>query len=507
MIACVALLVGAVTGSTDSFRPEVALEVLDTALVKAWTRPDPRDLVASVLRTATEIDPKRASNRVQAAAERLRKLSLPPRRRDVLHSLAEDVAPLDPKLRDELLRLAITDARKALAEKALWKAPPRDPDVIPFGDPQSLIDQEKQILAFQVRLWESVVKRGEDNAAARRLVELLLADAKAKGFFGSDAPARYDYYLCRNLANLDPSLVLAVLPKIWGKKSTADFCGSIAYDRWVDRRRDSFTGLLAKYAVESGVRAPHVFEVFGHYDLDGAWAIAEQMPDEPTRPDSPRRTILSHLIVDLAWRDPEAALAAAEKEPDALTRRGWIDQVARVWAYKKPDQIERAIRNQDNELRRQWTRDAAAEELEWRRKGNPPRDTRDKLPPRFRHMTPEERKKAGRPKAHPDVIRVVENPADTEWLKGPERSHRLHEAAQITYVESGNLDGVLMIARSFNDPDEADQLYSQLAEAISRAGPPPHAVRLLAFVKSPYRSVMTSCLVARGLVRAPEFGR
>ena len=216
------------------------------------------------------------------------------------------------------------------------------------------------MLEYDVRLWQAILVQSTDRARAIELTRKLLDDAKQKGLIWLGCIGRtYDGDLAEDLSNLDADLFLAVMSEVWPKNHLAQICNSRAYSRWLDRQKDAFTGILAKYAVENGAANGDVMRIHSRYELP---KVLEQA----------RKGVLTLPITDLAWHDPDAALAIAEKEPDEMQRRGMIDMVARVWAYKRPDQIERAIKNQDNEVRRSWARDLAREELEWRKKGNPP---------------------------------------------------------------------------------------------------------------------------------------
>ena len=263
-----------------------------------------------------------------------------------------------------------------------------------------------------MRLWQAILVQRTDRAKAIELTKALLDDAKQKGLIWLGCIGRtYDGDLAEDLSSLDADLFLAVMSEVWPKKLLAQICNSRAYSRWLDRQKDAFTGVLARYAVENGAANGDVMRVHSRYELPKALEQA-------------RKGILTLPITDLAWQDPDVALAIAEKEEDETQRRGLIDVVAQVWAYKKPDQIERAIKNQDNEVRRSWARNLAREELEWRKKGNPPRDTPETKPDPFR---PQPKKLAGTPWLPPPALqKLLDDPkraaeAD-QWIHSRRRT-------------------------------------------------------------------------------------
>ena len=505
MTTYAAVVMLGLAGAVDRARPAVAFGLLDAALTKAWAEADPRGLVDAVLRAAVAVDPDAARRRVRQASDKLAGLRLPPLRRSIHGELAPLVAAHDRQLRDVLLARAVAEARAALAFAPLWQAPAARPPGVPLVEPQKSVDQERQLLTFSARLWEGVLQAGVDRAAGLADLGRLLADARAAGYHGSDALFEYEHTVLGRLADLDPALLLAGPPAGWGKKELATYCGHQAYHRWVNGQRDAFTGTLAARAVAGGVTSENVFKVYKHYDVAGAWAAAEKLPADRANPGSGRGGLLGGLIADFAWHDPDAALAAAEREPDADIRRELVDQVARVWAYKKPDQIERAVRDQDNEVRRGWARDAAADELAWRARGHPPRTTRGMVPTMIRAMTREERAARGLPRGNPEEIRILDKPGDTAWLVGPNRRMFLRQAAGLSHLETGRLDGVFQIVAGLTDPAEVDDVLCATAEWAGSGAIGP-AVELLGRVKSPRRSVLTACAVARSIARPPRFG-
>lgn len=433
-----------------------AFDILDAAIAKAWSLDDPREPLAEVVRTAAEVDPVRTCDRVRSLAPRLWKLELPPARRVVWASFAAAVAAQDPNLRDGLLRLAVIDGRRALAEPKLWKAEPTPPGVFPRGDPQRLLDYERQLLEFGVRLWEAVIEQRADREAALDLATKLLADAKAKGHCWLGCISRnYEYDVADNLANLDPAFFLTVCPKDWGKERLAEFCAGRAYRRWTDRNRDSITKALVVFAADNGARGESALKILGHYDLARAWKLAVDLPDDGNNPNFPRLRPLCYLIKLWAWQDPEAAVAAAQREPvGRYYRQSLLDKVAFVCAYKQPEQIGRIVPDKNSSFRRM-----ADEELERRKQGNPPRNSPETVPG------------WGSPE--------IAKPAGIPWVPPPDVQKLLDDPTKVA---------------------EADNRLCEIAQHIGQWGPADHALDVLNRVKSAYRYVNTASWVARNLI-------
>lgn len=421
-----------------------AFAVLDVAFERVWEIPDPREPLAELIHRAAEVDPVRACDRIRTVSVRLQERKLPPARRVMWDSFAVAAAPQDRELRDALLRLAVGYAARSLADTNIWLPDPVPPGAVPMGDPRRLREFERQMLEYSVRLWHAILEQRNDRAKAATLTKALLADAKQKGLIWLGCTGTsYDYELTEDLSNLDAYLFLAVMSEVWTKKDLAQYCASRAYSRWLDYQRDAFTGVLAGYAVENGAANGDVMRIHNLYEFQKALERS-------------RKGELVLPIDELAWHDPDAALAIAEKEPNEDKRRGLIDMVARVWAYKRPEQVERANKNQDNEVRRSWARNLAREEMEWRKKGNPPRDTPDTKPDPFRPQPPK--------------------PAGTPWVPPAELQKLLDDPNRVA---------------------EADQWLHKHAQA----GPPDHAVEMVKRIKSPHLVVYSATWMVHGLTR------
>lgn len=259
-------------------------------------------------------------------------------------------------------------------------------------------------------------------------------------------------------------------------------------------RRDAFTGKLATHAANNGYLPIRLLHIYKHYDLPRAVVLAGTAPSKRDPGDN-RLEALCAVIGEFARLDPDAALALAEKEEDEGTRRELIDIVSRVLAVERPEQIERALRDQDNAVRRGWARTAANEELTRRAAGR-----FRQPPPAFRPKTSSEPRAAGRSRASPEVTRVLDDPGNTKWLVGPNRERFLQLAAVLSLREPGGLDAIDRLVAGLSDQNEID---AALSYAAGQADPRAigATLTLLGRVKSDPRFVGTACAVARNLVR------
>ena len=249
--------------SPEAFR---ALEVLDTALARVWEQDDPRYDAAELVRAAAVAGDAAVCERARAAAAKLKKLDPPAQRRVVWERLAVAVAPWDIELRDEFLWLAVADGQRALKVDAIWAPEVFPPGAVPRTNPDRLREFEKQSLDYSVRLWKAVLEYARDRESGLDQAVALFADAKAKGDVGLGCLIRrYDNGLTNALADLDPVLLLAVLPKVTNEEEAAYSCGSWAFRRWQDGQRDGITGMLAKHALAARAKG-HWNELAPFYD-------------------------------------------------------------------------------------------------------------------------------------------------------------------------------------------------------------------------------------------------
>lgn len=260
-------------------------------------------------------------------------------------------------------------------------------------------DEARLLLGFYTRVWDSVLEARNDRERAAKRLASVFDESEAAGHTGGDNPASFKKLTWREAAGLDPDLLLKAAAGEPQKMAMATFCFERATDREAARRFDAFTRTLITFAVDNGKCNGRSLRLFKHFDLERAWRLAQDLPDDDSA--NGRFAALSEVIIDYAWSRPDDALAVAEAEKDEGRRRNLIEDVSWVWAFKKPEEIERAIRNQDNALRRQWVREAAADELAHRRAGHPPRDTpatvpQQGLPARFPSEPEDEATKARR---------------------------------------------------------------------------------------------------------------
>ena len=369
-------------------------------------------------------------------------------------------------------------------------------------------DRLRQWEGFRRRLWACIVGQQTDRAAAVRGVEALLADARAAGGLGGDTQHSFDDALASELADLDPQLLLALGVQKIGWYTLPTFCGWHANARLLDGRRDDFTRILITYAAENGFTNRAGLTTYARFDPAKALALATRSPANPKDPGDDRGTAIDEVITHWAWQDPDAALAAAEAEPDPKLRRSLIDSVVRVWAYKRPETIGRAVRGLESDGPAEWLRAEAADELARRRKGKPPRDSLAKSHP---PMTREERleweakrRAAGYAVGDSRVERILKNPTDTSWLSGEERQMYLEQTAGGSYADTGGrLDTIRQIISGLRDQREIDAVLCYLAERVPEMGAE-HAAELLKGVRSNARYVRTACAVAIRLSEPPN---
>lgn len=249
--------------SPDAFR---AMEVLDAALVRVWEQDDPREDAADLVRAVGITNGAAVIERARATAAKLQKLDLPAQRRVAWERFATAVAPWDIELRDEFLWLAIADGQRALKVDAIWQPEVFSPGVVPRGNPQKMREFEKQSLEYSVRLWKVVLEYARDRESGLDQAIALFEDARGRGYVTLGCLIRgYIYGITEQLADFDPGLLIALLPKVIDEETAAYLCGSRAYRRWQDGQRDGITGTLAKRAFDARAKG-HWNELAPFYD-------------------------------------------------------------------------------------------------------------------------------------------------------------------------------------------------------------------------------------------------
>jgi hypothetical protein len=311
-----------------------AMEVLDAALARSWNEPDPREYLPTVFATAVRVDPVQAMDRLRKSSVKLAELVLPPTRDEVWFGLAVSAAPHDRELRNLLLERAISEGRKSLTDPALWK-----PDFKkPWDYSQKSLDAMKELLGYEIRLWEAVVRQETDPAAAEAIKAKVFAETKGKWFTGSDEIGPIDAIIVPRLKLIEPPLT--------------------------------------------------------------------------------------------AWTPP---------------------------------------------------------------------------PPRKEFQSPagKAEKAAGRLNDDKEVLRILDDPKDTSWLKGPDRIRHLQIAAVTSYHLTGKLDGIRAIVAGLNDRSEGEEVLRFSVSRLADAAPPEAAIELLKEIKSTPLFIMTSCRVVSGMVKQP----
>jgi len=181
---------------------------------------------------------------------------LPPDEHVLYARLAATVAPYDVALRDELLRSAIVEGRRAADTEELWQGSEKPgPFAVPTRAERA---RWRRLLLFRMELWECVLLLTSEPLGATRRLTSLLGTARKAGYTPGDEIHSYEDWLLDDLATLDPRVVLAVWPDNRGEEvlawfpELAEFCYHQAYYRHTNGMRDSFTAFLAQSAAERG---------------------------------------------------------------------------------------------------------------------------------------------------------------------------------------------------------------------------------------------------------------
>lgn len=359
---------------------ERAFQILQRAMEKAAGTEDPQTNACRIAEIAMRIHPVGGVGLVKRAATLIAEKRPPPQPHPALGRLAALVAAQDREERDRLLALAAAEGQRALEAEKLWQPAPVPKGSIPFVSPERAAKDGKRMLAHEVALWKAILKAKDQPEAARKDLEKLLAEAEAAGGTGGDTPMPFTYFILRNLAGLDPEMLLAAKAGFETPEKKAELCYREAVRRPV---RDRFAQVLITWAVKNGQRRRDALNLYKHFDLEDAWKLADAIPERSrlSSTERPRTATLCDIIQDWAWRDPEKALSLAEAERDPDTRRDLLDRVASVWALARPKEIERAVRNLDNEARKNSARKLAAGELARLESGEASRDRPELAPP------------------------------------------------------------------------------------------------------------------------------
>jgi hypothetical protein len=112
-------------------------------------------------------------------------------------------------------------------------------------------------------------------------------------------------------------------------------------------------------------------------------------------------------------------------------------------------------------------------------------------------------KSTGRPNVDREVLRILDDPRDSSWLKGPDRLRHLQMAAVASYHVTGKLDGIRAIIAGANNRSEGEEVLRFSVTRLADAAPPEAAIELLKEIKSTPLFIMTSCRVVSGMVKGP----
>lgn len=514
-----ALVLLLVAGATDargqapapSAHELIALEILDGATQKLDQEPPGEPTTQMRLQLAYAVAHAHGASAVKLVRrfsdeEAKKPRPMRPGEWGLQAGLAGLAAPHDGALRDLCLKRAGVEARAALAQADLWKADPDQPAGRGGGNPQTQRDREKMLVTLLMELWEHVILGSTEPAAARAKITRLLADPRAQQAFQGCVPRTVQSDLSRSLASLDARLLVDVLTATWPEEQLARHTSELAYHRHVNRQRDSFTKVYILHAATHGVSTPQALGILKEYDFAKALDTARQIPPEPDSTDLKRMSALCDVIGELAWRDPDAALAAAEAEADDFIRRQLIDDVSLVWAVKRPEQIERAIKNQDTPVRQEWARERASKEIVRKKQGLPPSPRLrpgESVRPTKAELTPAEtaHRKEMRKRLSAEENRVLENPGDLAWLEGPARLPTLHKAAWQAYYETLSFESFDKIVAGLKEGDERDAALQSVVQQIASWGDPAHLPGVLKQIRSSQVFLRASIEAARSLVR------
>jgi|GEM_PF-3769136 len=491
-------------------RVTFAFVLLASAAAVLAQRPDPKELIAlaekradnkpwllvQVARTAERVEPEKS---LTLARDLLARLKTFKAGHSEFRTIAEIAAPRDLPLRNDALREAVKAAQPLLDDAKRWQAATQPASAAPtWVDPQEQLDQQKRLLQFNIAVWLAVA----DNTPREALLQTL-NDAKSAGFYGAETRQPYLYTVLRELAALEPDLLISLGPKVQ-THGFADFCQLISAERARAGRRDRITQTLVTYAANNGAANAESLGIYADFNLDDAWTRAKKLNG------------LAALLViadRLAWRDHAAAIKTVETWPDASVRRDLVECVGRVWAYKSPDTIDTALTSLDSEPRRNAVKSLANNELNWRKAGRPPRDRIELVPRRGaerffpRTMTDAERQRtrdnlAKRPptgNATEDAaLQLLLDHAKMPAPKDPNRLAILQAAAWRMYRTFGDTADITKLTAGLS-PGEADSIWSHMATQTARAADPAAAPAMADNIKSNDTFVYTMCEVIRAI--------
>jgi len=301
----------------------VAVQLLEQAVRKASARPAQyREYsLLGVAEAAGRTSPAGAISVVRSIAASVKKDPLPTDRDNLHAGLAAIVAPHDRSLRDELLRSAIDEGRRAAKDETLWKA----------DDGKGW----RQLLLFEIELWENVLRAEAAPEDARASLSRLLKAARSAGRPPGDVDAPYDERLLESLAWLEPELVVAIWPANRTDEELGRFCYHQAYRRHLEGLQDRITAFLARSGVEHGFLGQEALALLVQYDRNAGIAAARRLQDRPELlGKGPRygtyEEVMLRFTRQLAAKRPDLVAAIADRDVRGDVQRQMREIVGRV---------------------------------------------------------------------------------------------------------------------------------------------------------------------------------
>jgi hypothetical protein len=179
-----------------------ATSLLDESLERGVPVPS---LLARLSAAAVQVDPHFGVAWTRRAASLL---ATAEHRCDMTEALlAMHVAPHDLTLRNDLLGTAMASGRACLADERNWVERESPPGTVFLGSSRA---RERDLLDLLVSLWEILAEENVDDVTS---IRELMRRAESSGALDGDAPQRMIDILRRELAGLDPELLIAAWPE------------------------------------------------------------------------------------------------------------------------------------------------------------------------------------------------------------------------------------------------------------------------------------------------------
>jgi hypothetical protein len=318
----------------------------------------------------------------------------------------------------------------------------------------------------------------------------LLADARAAGGYSACAWITYEDLLVAEFLRLDSRWAIAVVREEWESGKLARLCDFIGRERWREGDRTESTQLLIEYAVDHGQWG--CLEILSEFDAEVAWKLLQTyaLPKNVARGHRP------NVFRNFAWLHLDAALTIAEAEADDNERRKLVTIVAEIWAHQRPDSVERALRELDNEILRSRVREVAAKAIASRARGESPPTKGMAIGKGSRYGTTKPKFHRRDPRSNnPDELRILDNPKDTAWLMGSRRVGVLSQAATIPYYETGRVEPVRELVAQLPGAHERSDVLHYVASYVAAYDDFESAAALLGDVGEPLHRVYATCSI------------